>query len=57
MQNGDIRAAAVSRGVYLYEVAARLGVSEPTLTRLLRRELSEDKRRQIKDIISELAAE
>lgn len=55
--NADIREAAKKAGVYLYNIADRLGVCENTLTIRLRRELSEDNKRQILDIISELAAE
>lgn len=57
MCNADIRAVAKRNGVYLYAIADKLGVSEPTMTRLLRRELSEEKKRQIKGIIAEIAAE
>lgn len=57
MCNVDIRAAAKQAGVFLYTVADKLGVSEPTMTRLLRRELSEDKKRKILDIITEIASE
>lgn len=57
MCNTDIRAAAKQAGVYLYEIADYLHISEPTMTRLLRRELSGDKKQQIKDIIAALAAE
>lgn len=57
MCNVDIRAAAKQAGVFLYAVADKLGVSEPTMTRLLRRELSEDKKRLILDIITEIASE
>ena len=57
MLNKDIRAAAKENGVYLYAIAEKLGVSEPTMTRMLRKELSADKKSQILGIISELAAE
>lgn len=57
MCNADIRAAAKQAGVFLYAIANKLGVSEPTMTRLLRRELSDDKKRQIKRIIAELSVE
>lgn len=39
-RNNDIRAAAKANGVYLYEIAEKIGVSEPTLIRYLRKELS-----------------
>lgn len=56
MCNTDIRAAAKQAGVFLYAIADKLGVSEPTMTRLLRRELPEEKKSEIKGIIAELAA-
>lgn len=57
MCNVDIRTEAKRAGVFLYAIADKLGISEPTMTRLLRRELPEDRKAQIKDIISEIAAE
>lgn len=57
MCNADIRSEAKQAGVFLYAIADRLGVSEPTMTRLLRRELSIDKKQRIKGIIAELSAE
>ena len=38
--NTDIRTTAKQNGVYLYEIAEKLGVSEPTFNRWLRKELS-----------------
>ena len=57
MCNADIRAVAKQNGVYLYAIADKLGVSEPTMTRLMRRELPEEKKTQLKEIITEIAAE
>ena len=57
MCNADIRSEAKQAGIFLYAIADRLGVSEPTMTRLLRRELPIDKKQQIKGIIAELSAE
>mgnify|MGYP001115705782 FL=1 len=57
MCNVDIRTAAKQAGAFLYAIADKLGVSEPTMTRLLRRELPTDKKAQIKGIIDELATE
>lgn len=57
MCNVDIRTEAKQAGVFLYAIAERLGVSEPTMTRLLRHELPESKKQQLKGIIAELAAE
>lgn len=57
MCNADIRAVAKQNGVYLYAIADKLGVSEPTMTRLMRRELPEEKKTQLKELIAEIAAE
>ncbi len=57
MCNTDIRAAAKNSGVFLYAIADKLGISEPTMTRLMRRELPEEKKNQLKAIIAEIAAE
>ena len=40
--NTDIRTKAKENGVYLYEIAEKLAVSEPTFIRWLRKELSEN---------------
>lgn len=55
MCNTDIRETAKQAGVFLYAVADKLGISEPTMTRLLRKELSSDKKAEIKKIIADLA--
>lgn len=55
--NTEIRVAAKKTGVYLYNIADRLGVSENTLTRLLRRELSVEKKTEILRLIAEIGAE
>ena len=51
--NEKIRTALRERKMYQWELAERLGVSEPTLTRWLRHELPEDKQNQIVSIIRE----
>ena len=57
MFNKDIREAAKRNGVFLYAVAEKLGVSEPTMTRMLRKELGPEKKSDIFKIISELSQE
>ena len=57
MYNIDIRKLAKESGVFLYDIAERLGVCEMTVTRLLRRELPDAKKAQLKEIIADLAAE
>lgn len=53
--NQDIRDYAAQKGVYLWEIAKELGISEPTMTRMMRTELSEGKRREIEWIINDIA--
>ena len=45
-RNAEIRAAAKSAGVFLYEIAEKLDVSEPTFIRWLRKELDEPTKRE-----------
>ena len=40
LANADIRQAAKDAGVSLWELADEMNISEPTLTRMLRHELS-----------------
>lgn len=57
MKNLDIRAEAKEKGVFLYEIAEKLGISDPTMTRILRRELPQEKKTHIRGLISEISAE
>ena len=45
MANLDIRRLAKAEGIPLWRCAEAMGISEPTLTRRLRRELSSDEKR------------
>lgn len=54
MCNADIRAAAKNAGVFLYQIAAAMGVSEPTMTRKLRFELSDAEKKPIFETIERL---
>ena len=56
MFNGDLRARAKAKGVCLWEIAEALKISEPTMTRKLRHELSDADKSAILEIIDELAA-
>lgn len=57
MSNWDIRQAAKARKVCLWQIAEHMGVSEPTITRRLRRELPEDEKKKIFVIIENIAKE
>ncbi len=56
MKNSDIRNYAKERGVYLWEISERLGYAHETaFSRVLRHELTEDKKAEIRKIVDELA--
>ena len=55
--NQDIRKGARSKGVFLYEVADSLGISEPTLTRWLRGTLTAERKTDILNAIDRVAAQ
>ncbi len=55
LNNQEIRTHAKTNGVRLYEVAEALKISEPTMTRKLRRELPQDEKHRIFNIIDGIA--
>lgn len=56
MKNIDIRQYALEKRVKLWEVSEKMGYShESAFSRLLRHELTEDKKEEIRKIIDELA--
>lgn len=57
MFNQEIRTEAKRNGVKLWQIADKLGISEPTMTRKMRHELNEDEKNRILSIITELAKE
>lgn len=57
LSNNDIRTAAKQNSVCLWEVANLLNISEPTMTRKLRRELPAEEKQRIFSLIDEIAAE
>lgn len=54
-RNNDLRLEARAKGVSLWQVAQELKVSEMTLFRWLRCELSEDRRDQIVNAIEKIS--
>lgn len=56
LANTDIRTTAKENGVRFWEIAEHLKISEPTMTRKLRRELPDSEKQEIFKIIDELAA-
>ncbi len=57
MSNTDIRTEAKENGVPFWKIAEKLNISEPTMTRKLRKELSDEEKAKIRDIIAELKGE
>lgn len=54
MKNLDIRNAAKAAGVYQWQIASALGISDGTFCHRLREELGEDEKRQIFKVIDAL---
>ena len=57
MQNLDLRKSAKAAGIPLWRIADAIGVSEPTMTRKLRHELPGNEKKQLLDLIKQLARE
>lgn len=55
--NLDIRECAKKAGIYLWQIAAAIGVSEPTFNRRMRVEMPEAEKEQVKKVISRLETE
>lgn len=55
MANTDIKLAAAGAGVKLWQIAEALGIADCSLSRKLRKELSEDEKGKIFGVIEELA--
>lgn len=53
--NIDIRLLAAGKGVRLWQIAKELGISDTWFTRLMRSELSTEKKNEIRLIIDRLA--
>lgn len=55
MCNTDLRRKAKEKGVFFWQIAAELGISEPTMTRRLRFELPEQEKQKYLTIINKLS--
>lgn len=55
MTNTDIKVAALQAGVKLWELAEALGIADTSLSRKLRRELPDEEKQKILDIIDRLS--
>lgn len=56
MRNREIKEYIKSKNVPMWMVAERLGIADSSFSRMLRYEISEEKKSQIKAIADELAA-
>lgn len=56
LANTDVRETAKEKGVRLWEIAEYLKISDPTMTRKLRKELPDTEKAEILKIIDALAA-
>lgn len=57
MTNDDVRRAAAAKGVRLWQIAEACGMADTTFSKLLRRELSPEKKKEIFAIIDEIASQ
>lgn len=57
MKNLELRKAAKAAGIPLWRIADAIGVGEATMTRKLRHELPENKKKQLLNLIKQLARE
>lgn len=55
--NNEIKTKAKTNGVFLWEIAEKLGIADNAFSRKLRRELPPDEKQRIFSIIDEIAAE
>ena len=53
--NKDIRLAVKENGVKMWQLADKMGIADTTLCRRLRKELPEDQKRRILEIVDELS--
>lgn len=57
MRNKEIRDYIKSKGIPMWRVAERLGIADSNFSRMLRYEISDDKKKEIMHIADELATE
>ena len=57
LKNEGVREAAKLKGVLLWQIADKLGISDNSFSRKLRHELTQEEQEKIKLMIEELAGE
>ena len=56
MENEEIRLKARGAGVPLWQIAKHIGVSEPTMTRMLRQKVDKETKQRLLTAIKEIKA-
>ena len=54
MKNQEIRREVAGAGLFLWQIAEEMKIADSQLSRLLRKELSEEKKKEIRSIIKHL---
>ncbi len=57
VNNADIRDELKNANVYLWQIAAKIGIAESTFIRWMRFELSDEQKRQVRMAIKEVMEE
>lgn len=57
MKNKDMRRYAAERNIHLWQIAESLGIADSNFSRKLRKELSDEQKKEIFCIIDKLVAE
>lgn len=55
MKNRDIRLMAAGAGVKLWQIAQEIGMTDSSFSRVLRKELSPDRKEEVRAIIARLS--
>lgn len=53
ISNADIREEIKSKGLYLWQVAAKLGIAESTFIRWMRMEMDDETKNRVREVIHE----
>lgn len=57
MKNNDIRNMALMHGVKLWQIAEQLGITDSYFSRMLRKELTQENKEKIQNIIIKIVKE
>lgn len=57
ISNADIREEIKAKGLYLWQVAAKLGIAESTFIRWMRMEMDDETKYRVREAIREIQGE